>query len=98
MPPHPSPDRPHDRPSCWQVCGVHPPHWFGVPPPPHVCPLTQVPHDGVSPPHPSATCPQFAFACWHVRGEQVGGVTGGRLSCWMQFDRSNSMNSSAFSC
>jgi hypothetical protein len=50
------------------VKGTHaavPPHWFGVPPPPHVCGALHVTQGvATTPPHPSA--------CWPQRAEMLG--------------------------
>lgn len=58
---------------------VPPPHMFGVPPPPHDCPVGQVPQFGVSPPQPSPWRPQVPFGKFaHVFGVHVdvgGGPT-----------------------
>jgi hypothetical protein len=63
------------------VFTVHP-HWFAVPPPPHVCGAVQVPQLTV-PPWPSGIVPQLAFAAMQSAGppevpvEQAGGFAGG---------------------
>jgi hypothetical protein len=83
VPPHPLGIVPHMSPvlPAGHVFVVHP-HWFGVPPPPHVCGAVQVPQLTV-PPWPSGIVPQFAFAARHSAGppdvpvEQACGLVGG---------------------
>jgi hypothetical protein len=48
-----------------------PPHTFGVPLPPHVCPLLQLPQSS-DPPQPSAMMPQFAPTFMQVVGVHIG--------------------------
>jgi hypothetical protein len=69
VPPHPSGAVPHAWPVGQVVAGVHP-QTFGVPPPPHVCGLVQLPQVSV-PPQPSDTVPQFRPSCAQVLGVQA---------------------------
>lgn len=54
-------------PSAGTYRGVYPPHWPGVPPPPHVSGEAHVPH-WIKLPHPSPAGPQVMFCCWQVTG------------------------------
>ncbi len=62
---HPSDTVPQAAPICMQVFGVHP-HWFGVPPPPHVLGAVQLPQVSI-PPQPFEIIP-------HSPAVQVFGV------------------------
>jgi hypothetical protein len=60
------------------VAGTHaaaPPHWFAVPPPPHVCVPVQVTHGAaIKPPQPSGCWPQrvATVGSEHVLGTHTG--------------------------
>ena len=82
-PPQPLGTVPHTSPvfPAGQLVVVHP-HWFAVPPPPHVCGAVHVPQLTV-PPLPSGIVPQLALAAMQSAGppdepvEQATGLVGG---------------------
>jgi hypothetical protein len=72
--PQPSPVDPQLSASAAQDLGVHVPplpHWYGLPPPPHVFGATQPPQE-IVPPQPSLMSPQPAPTCVQVRLVHVG--------------------------
>jgi hypothetical protein len=69
MAPQPSPVVPQASPCVAQDTPVHvlkSPHWYGVPPPPHVSDPVQVPQV-IVPPQPSPMTPQVALTDAQVR-------------------------------
>src|SRR5262245_51289237 len=68
MPPHPSEIVPHSAPISAQVIGVHP-HFFEMPPPPHVAGAVHCPQ-WIVPPHPSGAVPHSALRSSQVIGRQ----------------------------
>src|SRR5690348_5139913 len=86
---------PHSAPTPMHVCGLHidEPHVPGVPPPPHCCPVGQLPQLSTTPSaQPSPDWPHMKPKSAHVFGVHApaGGPT--------HDARSNSMNSRVFSC
>jgi hypothetical protein len=72
--PQPLPVDPQLSPSEAQDSGVHVPplpHWYGLPPPPHVFGATQPPQE-IVPPQPSLMSPQLAPNCAQVPGTHTG--------------------------
>jgi len=71
--PHPSDSMPQLAPASVQVFGWHvpTPHTSAFPPPPHVLPVGQVPHES-APPQPSVFMPQVASRLEHVAGTHLG--------------------------
>src|ERR1700757_258787 len=92
VPPQPSPCMPQLKPSCPQVLAVQPPEQTpGIPPPPHTWPIGHMPQSCI-PSQPSVCRPQLKPSCMQLFLVQVG--TSGET----HEVRSNSMNSSSFSC